>query len=55
MQCVVILHNMIVGDRFFAELRDGDEFETDCFVDDATPPMWEGLVRLSISSDAPLG
>lgn len=54
-QCVVILHKTMVGGRLFAELRDEDEFETDSFGEEATPPMWEGIARLSILSEAQLG
>lgn len=51
MRCVVILHNMMVEDRSFEDVDEGEEFGVGIVVRETAPPMWEGLVRVSTSRD----
>lgn len=47
MKTVVILHDMVVEERQFAEYEEGHEFSGGIAVLSVSLPMWHGLVPLS--------
>ena len=53
MQAVVILHNMVDEEREWSAGTEGEEFTEGVVVRNGTPPMWQGLVPVTTTSETP--